>query len=149
LLEKEKQLLDREEQVEETRRELEQHKERDRRMVQEARHLEQRYKDRLMELQAQASSLTEREKKLAEEKLLISKERLALYASPKPPSTKKCTLCEAEANRSDPTLFKISVSLPKLLFLGQNGIFGLYSLQILMQCDYVLTTQLKKSSTVK
>lgn len=149
-MEKEKQLLDREEQVEETRRELEQQKERDRRMVQEARHLEQRYKDRLMELQAQASSLTEREKKLAEEKLLISKERLALYASPKPASTKKCTLCEADANRiSDPTLFRISVSLPKLLFLGQHKIFGLYSLQMLMQYDFVLTTQLKKSSTVK
>lgn len=115
-MEKEKQLLEREEQVEVTRRELEQHKERDRRTVQEARNLEQRYKERLMELQTQASSLTEREKKLTEEKLLVSKERLALYASAKPSSTKKCTLCEAEANRSDPTLFKVSVSLKILLF---------------------------------
>ncbi|KAH0998618.1 putative leucine-rich repeat-containing protein DDB_G0290503 [Dendroctonus ponderosae] len=97
LLEKERDLLEREETVEEMSRSIQHKTSENRRVIHETKHLENRYKDKLLELQAQATSLSNREKKLAEEKLLVSKERLGLYTSMKlQASQKKCMLCQAE-----------------------------------------------------
>ncbi|KAJ8941285.1 hypothetical protein NQ318_016950, partial [Aromia moschata] len=56
----------------------------------------EKYKDRLQELQNQWMSLSVREKKLAEEKVLLSKERLTLYTTMK--QAKGCVLCKANEN---------------------------------------------------
>ncbi|XP_030766192.1 interaptin-like [Sitophilus oryzae] len=97
LVEKEVELTEREEEMEEVRREMRQKIVEDRRISQEARVLEARYKEKLSELQEQTLSLSGREKKLAEEKIQISKERLALYTSIKEKAnTKKCVLCKTE-----------------------------------------------------
>ncbi|CAG9761485.1 unnamed protein product [Ceutorhynchus assimilis] len=97
LMEKERELLEKEETLEEVKRTVQQKTNEDRRVIQETRHLEIRYKEKLSELQKQAISLSNREKKLAEEKLLISKERLTLYTTIKTQNAcKKCPLCIAE-----------------------------------------------------
>ncbi|KAJ8916900.1 hypothetical protein NQ315_013369 [Exocentrus adspersus] len=65
----------------------------ERKIIDEAKKLENRYKERLQELQNQWLALTEREKKLNEEKVLLSKERLTLYTAMK--QNKNCVLCKA------------------------------------------------------
>lgn len=62
--------------------------------VNESRRLEAVYKERMQELQKQMSLLTHREKKLAEEKLMLSREKLSLYTIAK--QSKKCGLCTVE-----------------------------------------------------
>ncbi|XP_076272756.1 uncharacterized protein LOC143204166 [Rhynchophorus ferrugineus] len=102
LVEKERDLSDREEELEDLRREINQRIIDDRKMTQEAKFLEAKYKEKLIELQEKTTSLSNREKKLAEEKLLISKERLNLYTSMKDKSGhKKCMLCKAEDDKND------------------------------------------------
>ncbi|XP_066249806.1 fas-binding factor 1 [Euwallacea similis] len=94
LMEKERDLIEREETLEDSRRVLQHKSNEDKRLTQEAKYLENRYKEKLQELQAQAMSLANREKKMAEEKILLSKERLVLYTSGKLHSN--CGLCTAE-----------------------------------------------------
>lgn len=67
----------------------------DKRMLTEAKTMENIYKERLQELQQIRASVIQREKKLAEEKVLLSKERLTLYSSTK--SNKSgCVLCKSD-----------------------------------------------------
>ncbi|XP_050301489.1 fas-binding factor 1 isoform X2 [Anthonomus grandis grandis] len=97
LLEKERNLIEREEYLELNRQSMQQKSLEDKRLVQETKFLENRYKEKLQELQSQAMSLSNREKKLAEEKLLVSKERLNLYTSMKSQTgANKCMLCRTE-----------------------------------------------------
>lgn len=65
----------------------------DKHVLAEAKRMETLYKERMKELQGQWALLSGREKKLAEEKMLLSKERLALYTSMK--ASKDCVLCSA------------------------------------------------------
>ncbi|KAG5896351.1 hypothetical protein JTB14_005829 [Gonioctena quinquepunctata] len=60
----------------------------------EAKRMENIYKERLQELQNQWVSISSREKKLAEEKIQLSKERLALYTCMK--TSKSCVLCKPD-----------------------------------------------------
>ncbi|CAH1155719.1 unnamed protein product [Phaedon cochleariae] len=64
----------------------------DKKILIEAKRMEKIYKERMQELQKQWLSLNDREKKLSEEKVLLSKERLALYTSIK--TAKSCVLCK-------------------------------------------------------
>lgn len=60
----------------------------------EAKLTEHKYNERLRDIQKQLVSLTAREKKLTEEKISLSKERLSLHAQLK--DNKKCGLCEVD-----------------------------------------------------
>nr|CAH7725765.1 unnamed protein product [Callosobruchus chinensis] len=70
----------------------------DKKVLIEAKRMESLYKERLLELQSQAALLSSREKKLAEEKVLLSRERVALYTQLK--SNKNCALCKADEDSS-------------------------------------------------
>lgn len=74
----------------------------DKRVLSEAKIMENMYKERLQELQQQWTSITNRERKLAEEKVLLSKERLALYTQSK--INKNCGLCKADGQMQEPIL---------------------------------------------
>ncbi|KAF5287870.1 hypothetical protein FQA39_LY15646 [Lamprigera yunnana] len=70
------------------------------RALSEAKALEIKYNSRLKDIQAQLISLSAREKKLAEEKIALSKERVSLHN--KLQQTKKCSLCTSDnANKPD------------------------------------------------
>lgn len=64
------------------------------RALAEAKNLESNYNDRLRLIQNQLVHLTNREKKLAEEKIALSKERLALNNAFR--QRRKCGLCAAD-----------------------------------------------------
>lgn len=74
----------------------------DKRVLTEAKMMENMYKERLQELQQQWTSITNREKKLAEEKVFLSKERLGLYTQAK--INKNCGLCKADGQMQEPIL---------------------------------------------
>ncbi|GLV46583.1 twitchy [Carabus blaptoides fortunei] len=63
------------------------------RSLTEAKVLEHKYTDQLKDIQTQLASLATREKKLAEEKIIISKNRLSVHNQMN--DAKKCSLCEA------------------------------------------------------
>nr|XP_023014910.1 fas-binding factor 1-like [Leptinotarsa decemlineata] len=78
--------------VQETNRKLKEN----RKLLTNAKRVENIYNERLQELQNQWVSISNREKKLSEEKIQLSKERLALYTSSKTSKTKNCVLCKPE-----------------------------------------------------
>lgn len=62
--------------------------------LEDARIIQMNYNDKLREMQAQISSMNMRERKLAEDKIAISKERLTLHSNAR--QLKKCGLCAVE-----------------------------------------------------
>lgn len=68
------------------------------RALAEAKLLEAKFNARLKDIQGQLISLTNREKKLVEEKIAVSKERVALHNLKQ---VKKCSLCTAENLQTD------------------------------------------------
>lgn len=63
------------------------------RSLTEAKVLEHKYTEQLKDIQKQLASLAAREKKLTEEKIIISKNRLSVHNQMN--DVKKCSLCEA------------------------------------------------------
>lgn len=70
--------------------------------IEEARTMESKYNDRLRDLQKQLIVLSNREKKLAEEKIMLSKERLNFTTAMK--QNKKCGLCSADQKMEEANL---------------------------------------------
>ncbi|KAL1516994.1 hypothetical protein ABEB36_000817 [Hypothenemus hampei] len=97
LIEKERDLIAREDNFEEMKQHFERKTNENIRTAKEVKHLENKYKEKLQELQIQAASLVSREKKLAEEKLALSRERLSTYSTMR--SQRKCMLCQAEEDK--------------------------------------------------
>lgn len=64
--------------------------------VKESKVTEMRCKEQMRSLQLQLNSLGMREKKLSEDKIALSKERLVFYTNAK--QRKRCRLCEADSN---------------------------------------------------
>ncbi|KAF2887920.1 hypothetical protein ILUMI_18253 [Ignelater luminosus] len=71
--------------------------------IREAKTLEAKYNTRLKDIQGQLMSLMNREKKLAEEKISLSKERLSLHNSLR--QVKKCSLCAADNLKPEESTF--------------------------------------------
>lgn len=89
----------RESELENMRREAEDRMAQGERAISEAKLMEGRFNERLKDLQGQLYVLSNREKKLAEEKIALSKERLALNTLIR--QSKKCGLCEADPEKLD------------------------------------------------
>lgn len=97
--EREKDLNDKETELECLMQEAQRKLKEDKRVLTEAKMMENMYKERLQELQHHWASVTSKEKKLAEEKVLLSKERLSLYSSTK--CKKGCILCRSDTRHYD------------------------------------------------
>ncbi|XP_057652983.1 fas-binding factor 1-like [Diorhabda carinulata] len=93
LMERERELEDKESEMEFLVQDTQKKLKEDKQVLSEAKRMEATYKEKLKELQAQWVLLSNREKKLAEDKILLSRERLALYTSLK--ASKDCVLCSA------------------------------------------------------
>ncbi|XP_028134917.1 fas-binding factor 1-like [Diabrotica virgifera virgifera] len=91
LTERERELEDKEAELEFLMQDSQKKLKEDKQVLMEAKRMETTYKEKLKELQTQWALLCSREKKLAEEKILLSRERLALYTSLK--ASKDCVLC--------------------------------------------------------
>ncbi|XP_072393608.1 uncharacterized protein twy isoform X2 [Diabrotica undecimpunctata] len=91
LTERERELEDKEAELEFLMQDSHKKLKEDKQVLVEAKRMETTYKEKLKELQTQWALLCNREKKLAEEKILLSRERLALYTSLK--ASKDCVLC--------------------------------------------------------
>ncbi|CAG9833786.1 unnamed protein product [Diabrotica balteata] len=91
LTERERELEDKEAELEFLMQDSHKKLKEDKQVLVEAKRMETTYKEKLKELQTQWALLCSREKKLAEEKILLSRERLALYTSLK--ASKDCILC--------------------------------------------------------
>lgn len=70
--------------------------------IEEAKIMESKYNDRLRDLQKQLIVLSNREKKLAEEKIMFSKERLNFTTMVR--QSKKCGLCSADQKMEEVSL---------------------------------------------
>lgn len=105
--EREKELDDKEVELECLMKDTQQKLKDDKRVLTEARMMENMYKERLQELQHQWTSVATREKKLAEEKVLLSKERLGLYTQSK--TNKNCVLCKADGQMSHDNILPFSM----------------------------------------
>ncbi|CAG9859178.1 unnamed protein product [Phyllotreta striolata] len=93
LSERERELEDKEAELEYLMQDAQKKLKEDKHVLAEAKRMESMYKERMKELQGQWAVLSKREKKLAEEKMQLSKERLAIYTSLK--ASKDCVLCNA------------------------------------------------------
>ncbi|XP_017780910.1 PREDICTED: uncharacterized protein PFB0145c [Nicrophorus vespilloides] len=99
------------------------------RALEEARMLQINYNERLREIQAQMASLTARERKLAEEKISISRERLALHNNVK--QMKKCSLCAIDNSRKfededeDPEDEMVEHDIPRFISMSDADLFRL------------------------
>ena len=90
LVDREKRLSSKERELEESLRDSERRSLKGEQALMEARVIQCHYNDRLKDIKKHLTSLTGREKKLTEEKIALSKERLALHTEAK---QMKCCLC--------------------------------------------------------
>lgn len=97
LLDKERKLLLKEQEIENITKIAEQKYRDGEKAILEARLIEGKCGDRLKDIQRHSSSLAQREKKLAEEKIALSKERLAIHQTIK---ENKCSLCRVDGYQS-------------------------------------------------
>lgn len=100
---REKELDEKEVELEGLMQEAQKKLRQDKRMLTEAKMMESIYKERLQELQQLRALVTKREKKLAEEKVVLSKERLALYSTGK--NSSGCALCKSDKRNYEGTDF--------------------------------------------
>ncbi|XP_065160889.1 myosin-1 [Atheta coriaria] len=96
--------------------------------LEDARIIQMNYNDKLREMQAQISSMNMRERKLAEDKIAISKERLTLHSNAR--QLKKCGLCavenhqineDHESNLSEP----VEHDMPRFISVSDADMFRL------------------------
>lgn len=126
-------LIDRERKLEQKERELsmllqttERKTRENERALAEARALEENYNERLKSIQKQLFSLTTREKKLNEQKIALSKERLALSNIVR--QSKKCSLCAAEVSnkKDDEDLEPLRIEHERMINVRRSKISGFH-----------------------
>lgn len=111
LQDQERKLSLRETEVENLMKEAERKKNEGEKAIFESKSIENKYNERLKDLQNQLVMLSSREKKIAEEKIALSKERLSLNTLMR--QTKKCSLCSADPQKLDENNLNInSANLP-------------------------------------
>lgn len=98
LSERETELSEKETELEYFMKEAKKKLDQDKTVLTETRMMENIYKERLHELKILQASIANREKKLAEEKVQLSKERLSLYSASN--NNKTCMLCKSEKRKS-------------------------------------------------
>jgi hypothetical protein len=114
----------------------------------ESKTMENKYNERLKDLQNQLVTLANRERKLAEEKIALSKERLALNTLAR--QSKKCSLCSADPQKLDENNFNISsVNLIAPYFSRYDNVSFASAICIINACFfYLLGRQRYYSSSV-
>ncbi|XP_044269147.1 fas-binding factor 1 [Tribolium madens] len=96
----------RETEVENLMKEAENKKNEGEKAIFESKTIENKYNERLRDLQNQLNMLANREKKLAEEKIALSKERLSLNTLMR--QSKKCSLCSADPQKLEESNLNIN-----------------------------------------
>ncbi|RZC39276.1 fas-binding factor 1, partial [Asbolus verrucosus] len=110
LLDQERKLSLREVEVENSMRVAEQKISEGEKAISESKTIENKYNERLKDLQNQLVLLSNREKKLAEEKISLSKERFALNTMMR--QNKRCSLCAADSQTLNENNLNVNVITP-------------------------------------